>query len=585
VPFPIETPGERPVAKDRRGGWGLTASGEQRQPKRDELAVLRWIAVHLAPRTRAWAIAGGVLALAGRLGGLGAAWLWADGKNQVAVAVAIGSAAVFLVKRTIATSARVDAECDLHLAVSRSLLACDVIEEPEVEPHLALSDGIHAATDVAAHSAPTLGAELIASVVAAAALAAVMTPRLLLVAGVAAAVVAVLTVALRARVARLHARAVQAQEILGTVFTTTLHGRLELVASRAEDPALARVADAARSYGHEAKRSAIGVALLGRAPLAAAVVVSGVLVAWSADPAVNLWDAHAKPLIVLAAALPILLNLVFGLQEMLRYVERLRPFAQLVLRPERPDVARRRERATTARPPTRPSAIELDDVSFTYRSGGPKILDRLSLSWRRGDHAPREATRAIRRPEGSSVLVLRGPNGSGKSTALRLMLGLRDPDGGRVRVGGVDLKELDLPALRATMAYLPQRPYLGEPHSTILDSFRLLAPDASESAMSHALARVGLLDALTRGAMGPLARTVGELSVGQRQRVALARVLLRGAEVVLLDEPDANLDADGIARLVAIVEELGEDHMVAVAAHGPVATSLGGSVWELETPT
>src|SRR6185312_16143225 len=99
----------------------------------------------------------------------------------------------------------------------------------------------------------------------------------------------------------------------------------------------------------------------------------------------------------------------------------------------------------------------------------------------------------------------------------------------RVLVDGRPLEELDLEQLRRSASYLPQRPYLGEGYNTVRSAIAL-AVDASDDAMLTALERVGL--AL------PLATRLGELSAGQRQRLALARVLLQDTPIVLVDEPD-----------------------------------------------
>jgi ABC-type transport system involved in cytochrome bd biosynthesis fused ATPase/permease subunit len=95
--------------------------------------------------------------------------------------------------------------------------------------------------------------------------------------------------------------------------------------------------------------------------------------------------------------------------------------------------------------------------------------------------------------------------------------------------------------------------------------------------MTRALTRTRLLDALAGRGSSALDVRVGELSAGQRQRLALARVLLQDAHIVLLDEPDANLDRDGIAMVRALLEELvAEGRMVAVAAHTRELAELPG---------
>jgi ATP-binding cassette subfamily C protein CydCD len=167
-------------------------------------------------------------------------------------------------------------------------------------------------------------------------------------------------------------------------------------------------------------------------------------------------------------------------------------------------------------------------------------------------------------------LILTGPNGAGKSTLLRLLIGLRPPSGGTLRFGEHDASKVDLPTLRRETAFLPQRPYLGEPYSTLREAMHLTADSAGDDAISRALARVEVLDAIKAQHADPLAAHIGELSAGQRQRVAIARVLVQNARLSLLDEPDANLDRAGIALVARLVRELTADGaMVAVAAHTP----------------
>lgn len=516
----------------------------------DAGAIFRWIGAELAPGTRRRAIAGAILALLTRLAVLAGAWAFARGDTTYAIALTIASVGVLLGRRMLASATRAAVEADLHVGIARALLRADVLEELEGEPHFTLANGIYRATEVAVDTAPSLFAEGVATLAAAAVLVTVLPPRLLLTAGLAAAVIAVATVALRRSIARMNDRLIRTQIALSESFAATLHGRLELVASNQDPAALARVAEAAEAFRREATRSAFGVAILGRTPLAIAALLAAPLVAFGGD-GLSLANASTGRLVLLATAGPIALSFVLLVQELLRARDYLRPFAEIVLRPERPNITRGR-----ARPPADIARVALEGVSFAYRADTPRVLDALALAWERG------------------VLVLKGPNGSGKSTILRLLLGLRDPDRGTIAIDGVDLAELDVRELRARSAFLPQRPYLGEPHETVADAFRILVPDATEEQMLGALERIGVRSVLARSGDDPLRLPVGELSVGQRQRIAIARVLLRPAALVLLDEPDANLDADGIARLGEVIAALGETSLVAIAAHGPIADSL-----------
>jgi ABC-type transport system involved in cytochrome bd biosynthesis fused ATPase/permease subunit len=138
-----------------------------------------------------------------------------------------------------------------------------------------------------------------------------------------------------------------------------------------------------------------------------------------------------------------------------------------------------------------------------------------------------------------------------------------------VTVEGVDVAELEGEAWRQRVAFMPQRPWFA-PRKTVADALRSAAPDAPVSKQREALGRVAVLDALTRRTDGdPLSIPVDTLSAGERQRLALARVLCRDADVILLDEPDANLDAAGIALVGELIHELAKDKMVAFAAHTP----------------
>jgi ABC-type transport system involved in cytochrome bd biosynthesis fused ATPase/permease subunit len=206
-------------------------------------------------------------------------------------------------------------------------------------------------------------------------------------------------------------------------------------------------------------------------------------------------------------------------------------------------------------------------VSFRYdgaAADGADVLREVSFQW-----------------TGGHLLALSGANGSGKSTCLRLLLALAAPRAGAIRVDGVDLADLDADAWRARIAFLPQRPYL-PPRSSIRAAVRFLAAEASDDRIRRALDRVGLTAALNRDGADPLEVSVDTLSVGQRQRVALARMLCRDAALFLLDEPEANLDRAGIELVADLVRELARDHMVIVAAHTPELLGLAGHVVVLD---
>jgi ATP-binding cassette subfamily C protein CydD len=161
------------------------------------------------------------------------------------------------------------------------------------------------------------------------------------------------------------------------------------------------------------------------------------------------------------------------------------------------------------------------------------------------------------------TVVLVGANGTGKSTTLALLLGFLIPEAGRVTVGGEDLGRIELRAWRRCVAYLPEHPALLS--GSLAANLRLADPGATEDRLLEALGRAGAGDLVAHLPDG-LATRVGEggrpVSAGERQRIALARTLLRPASLHLLDEPTVHLDQ---AAEDAVVEAL-RDHLIGRSA-------------------
>lgn len=176
------------------------------------------------------------------------------------------------------------------------------------------------------------------------------------------------------------------------------------------------------------------------------------------------------------------------------------------------------------------------------------------------------------------VVALVGPNGTGKSTAVDALLGLVDPDEGRVLLGDVDLRDVDPPTFWSQVAWLPQRPVLEPgPVADVVGG----SPESRAAA-----ARLTGLDAvvaeLPAGWGTPLGRGGEGLSLGQRQRVALTRALLSDAPLVVLDEPTAHLDAGGEAVVLATVQALRDaGRTVVLVAHRASLVALADDVVEV----
>lgn len=169
-----------------------------------------------------------------------------------------------------------------------------------------------------------------------------------------------------------------------------------------------------------------------------------------------------------------------------------------------------------------------------------------------------------------SVTVLTGPNGSGKSTALEVILGLTPPSSGHVLIGGVDGSALDLRSWWDTVAWLPQRPVLVP--GSVRANLELFGPVSELDAACRATGFDEVLATLPDGLDTIIGRGGSGLSLGQRQRLALTRVLGSRKPVLLLDEPTAHLDAVLEQRVLAAVVERAEAGatVVVVAHHEPV---------------
>jgi thiol reductant ABC exporter CydD subunit len=203
---------------------------------------------------------------------------------------------------------------------------------------------------------------------------------------------------------------------------------------------------------------------------------------------------------------------------------------------------------------TEPRVIRIEQVSVGHPGRPHPAPDRLSAVITAGE-----------------ITVLAGPSGSGKSTLIDVLLGFAQPSGGRVTITGgagaadIDLACLDRDAWRALVAWVPQDPYLFP--GTVASNIRLGRPDAPDDAVD-AVARAAALDDVRLDR--PVTERGGALSSGQRRRVALARALLPGRPVLLLDEPTAGLDAATEARVLDTLRgQAADGRIVLIAAHHP----------------
>ncbi|WP_431963705.1 ABC transporter ATP-binding protein/permease [Nocardia sp. bgisy134] len=246
-----------------------------------------------------------------------------------------------------------------------------------------------------------------------------------------------------------------------------------------------------------------------------------------------------------------------------------------------------------ASPDPRSAGGECEPESRTGAAGDRKPLGRIEireLSVAARDGLAPEGLSAVLRP--GAVTVLTGPNGSGKSTALLALLGLVAPERGRVLVDGTDVRELDAESWWARVAWLPQRPVLVP--GTLRENLELLgaraAADADRGAGLEAACAATGFDAVLDELPQRWDTVVGAggtgLSLGQRQRLALTRVLAADRPVLLLDEPTAHLDAASeSAVLAALQAKARAGATVVVVGHRPAVLAAGDYVVPVRAST
>ena len=216
------------------------------------------------------------------------------------------------------------------------------------------------------------------------------------------------------------------------------------------------------------------------------------------------------------------------------------------------------------------SGMALDHVSFAYpdqmagHGSNPNAgLDQDANGTTRhaaADHAAGVFTDLSLEIPAHGILGVQGPSGRGKSTMLKLLMRYWDPQAGLVTMSGEDLRTVDAHHRRRVQTMLAQETYLFD--GTIRENLRLSNLEADDEMLRGALAKASalqLVDSLPDGLDTQVGELGGRLSEGERQRIGLARVFLRHADLVLLDEPTSRLDAFNEAVILQSINELASE--------------------------
>jgi ATP-binding cassette subfamily B multidrug efflux pump len=201
--------------------------------------------------------------------------------------------------------------------------------------------------------------------------------------------------------------------------------------------------------------------------------------------------------------------------------------------------------------PTHSFSIEFQDVCFTYDDGREEALKNINF-----------------RLESGKTLAVLGRTGGGKTTMINLITRMFDPSSGIVRVGGVDVKKLDLSTLRGYIGCVPQEAFLFS--DTLENNIKFGNAEATQSEIEEAAKNAAVHDSIMDFSMGYQTR-VGErgvsLSGGQKQRMSIARALIKKPKILLLDDSLSAVDTQTEELILNNLENITNDITMIVVCH------------------
>ncbi|MGB7401281.1 MAG: ABC transporter ATP-binding protein [Arcobacter sp.] len=195
--------------------------------------------------------------------------------------------------------------------------------------------------------------------------------------------------------------------------------------------------------------------------------------------------------------------------------------------------------------------ISFDNVSFTYENQQTKALNKVSF------YMPSK-----------SMTAIVGHSGCGKTTLSKMIMRYADPQKGSIKIGGVDIKNMNSKNLMKNISVVFQDVYLFD--DTIMNNIRMAKPDATDKEVEVAAQSAFCHEFISRLPAGydtTIGDIGGSLSGGERQRISIARAILKNAPIVILDEPTAALDTQSEVAVQKAIDKLLEDKTVIVIAH------------------
>ena len=427
---------------------------------------------------------------------------------------------------------------------------------PGGQPATALTGLVADAEAVAEGFAKGLGAatDVAASILLGTLLATVIEPRVGLVLLTGSLGVVAVSWALSQLAAKAEADAAEGRAALASLVSETVRSSRELVAYGREDLVEERMREARRRSASAATRAALGAGLARAGAIAAA---GGTLLAVLATGLAASSSGRLSG--------PVLAAVAFAALAVLDQAASL-PSALAVTATGR--AARRRIDELSELPAIREPLLDRGFLA----TPGTAALEAAKITLAPGTAALQGASLSV--GAGGRVAVT-GPSGAGKTTAVHALLHFVECSGGRATLGGVDVKELTRPRIAGLAGWLPDETHLFA--ASLRDNLRIGRPAATDAECMAVLERVGLSPwyaSLPEGLDTRLGAGGRPVSGGEGQRIGMARALLSGARLLLLDEPTARLDPATSARVLSELLGAARDRSVLVVTHEPGVVDL-----------
>jgi ATP-binding cassette subfamily C protein CydC len=338
-----------------------------------------------------------------------------------------------------------------------------------------------------------------------------------------------------------------------------IQGVADLLAFGQGDRHLARLDGLSQQVGHwqwrMARITGLQVGLTGLLMNLATLTILAVAI-----PLVSSGDLDGVYLALLVLAVIASFEAVLPLPQALQYLDNSLEAGQRLL-----EIVDAEPAVTDPPSPRRPPGqvdLRVQDLSFSYGDGQPLALDGVSFDL----------------PQGGRIAVV-GPSGAGKSTLVHLLLRFWDYQQGHIWLAGQELQQYSQEDVRRTIAVVSQHTYLFS--ATVRENLLLARPEATETEMIQAAQEAQIDDVIQSLPQG-YDTWIGEqglrLSAGQRQRLAIARAILKDAPILILDEPTANLDALTEREVMAALQALSAGRTTLTITHRLVGVQAADEI-------